>query len=123
MLPIGNSTMDIIKFVPGTLIDDFFTFGFIGGLVGYAYYIFSTREMKNHLISFWAVLYGILISGMLGGLLAIVFDRSLELSILVGLFNQILFLTITKAVARGEFWAVMRELLIKLLTAGTGGKK
>ncbi len=123
MLPITHTAQDLIQIIPNTLIDDFFFWGFIGGLVGYAWYQFSTREMKNHTIYFWTVLYGVLISGMLGGLLAIVFDRSLELSILVGLLNQILFLSITKAVAKGEFWNVMKQILIKLLTAGTGGTK
>lgn len=123
MLPIGHTTTDFIQLIPNTLIDDFFFFGFIGGLVGHAYYILSTRNMKNHIISFGVAAYGIIISGLLGGLLAIVFDRSLELSILVGLLNQILFLSIIKAVAKGEFWTAIKEVLIKLLTAGTGGPK
>lgn len=123
MLPIGQTTQDFIRIFPNTLIDDFFIFGFIGGIVGQAWYIFATRTMKNHIISIWAIIYGLIISGMLGGLLAIVFDRSLELSILVGLTNQLIFLAMIKSVMKGEFWTVMKDILVKLLTAGVGGKK
>lgn len=123
MLPIGHTTTNFIDFLPNTIIDDFFAFGFVGGLVGYAWYWWSTRSMKNHSVSVWAGIYGLIVSGALGGLLAIVFDRSLELSLLVGLTNQLVFLAITKAVAKGEFWTAIKEVLIKLLTAGTGGKQ
>lgn len=121
MFPIGNTTQDFIRFVPGTIIDDFFFFGFVGGIVGHMYYFFSMRGQNTH-VSFWVALYGIIVSGLLGGLLAIVFDRSIEVSILVGLLNQVVFLAMTKAVIKGDFWKVFKEILIKLLTGGVGGK-
>jgi hypothetical protein len=119
MIPIANSGTAIISIIPNSLVDDFFVFGFIGGIVGYAYYIFAIKDMIHHKTSFWFGMYGLIVSGMLGGLLAIVFDRSIELAILVGLLNQILFLSITRAVMQGDFWAVIKEVLVKLLTGGT----
>jgi len=117
----ATTIKDIIPILPNTMIDDFFFFGFLGGIVGYAYYIFATRDLDGHLKNkgrFWITLYGILISGLLGGLLAIVFDRSIELAILVGLTHQIIYMTLIKGVAKGEFWTAIKEVIVKLLTGG-----
>lgn len=115
-----ESTMSgvLINVIPGTLVDDFFFFGFLGGFVGYAYYTFVT---KNHHVmdkNIFVMLYGLIISGCLGGLLAIVFDRSIELSILVGLLHQFLYLSIIRLTETGEGWGTIKQILIKLLTAG-----
>ena len=115
-------TDQLINVIPNTMIDDYFFFGFVGGIVGYLYYLLATREMPNHKTHVGIAIYGVIVSGLLGGLLAIVFDRSIELAIIVGLLNQVMFLTIVKAVAAGEFWVVIKEILIKLLTGGIGGK-
>lgn len=110
---------DIFNFLPGSSIDDFFMFGFIAGCVGYLYYIYSERnDPKNHLK--WVIgLYGTILSGALGGLLAIVFDRNIAVSILVGLLNQLIYMALVRSAKSGDFWKVAKEVLIRYLTGGS----
>ena len=108
----------IINFLPDTMIDDFFVFGFLSGVVGYAYYLYTNKDdPKNH-ISFIAGFYGLFLSGCTGGLLAIVFDKSIEVSIIVGLLNQLVFMAMVKAAKNGDFLGVIKEILIRYLTGG-----
>lgn len=108
----------LITIIPNTMIDDFFFFGFLGGIVSYAYYLFTNKSDPNNDISGIAGFYGTLLSGCVGGLLAIVFDRAIELSILIGLLNQIIYMTFIKSAKSGKFFEVLKDILIKYLTAG-----
>lgn len=108
----------LIHIIPNTMIDDFFFFGFLGGIVSYAYYLFTNRNDPHNDINGIAGLYGTLLSGSVGGLLAIVFDRAIELSILIGLLNQIIYMAIIKSAKSGKFFDVLKDILLKYLTAG-----
>lgn len=115
---ISQTTNDIIRLIPGTLIDDFFIFGFLSGMVGYLYYLYTNYDdPKNHL-KLIVGFYGMLLSGSLGGLLAIVFDRSIEVSIIVGLLNQLIYMALVKSARSGTFWPVIKDVLIRYLTGG-----
>lgn len=111
-------TSNIVSFIPNSLVDDFATFGFLGGAVGYAWYLFTARnDPKNHL--HWIVgIYGVFLSGCLGALLAIAVDRSIELSIIVGLVNQLLYMAIVRSVKSEGFLKVLKQVLISMLTGG-----
>lgn len=112
------SPNDIVHFIPGSTVDDFFFFGFMGGLVSYAWYLFNARnDSKNHL-GFAAGIYGVFLSGCLGGLLAIAVDRAIEISIIVGLVNQVLYLAIIRSVKNGGIWTAIKEVLLTYLTKG-----
>ncbi len=114
----------LVYFLPNSMVDDFFVFGFLGGLVSYAWYLFTSRhDPKNHL-GILAGIYGVLLSGCLGGLLAIAIDRAIEISIFVGLLNQILYLAIIRSVKNDGFVSALKEIIISLLTGGLkkGGK-
>lgn len=109
---------DLVHFIPGSMVDDFFFFGFAGGLVSYAWYLFNARnDSRNHL-GWLAGLYGVFLSGCLGGLLAIAIDRAIELSIVVGLVNQVLYLAIVRSVKNGGFAKAIKEVLLTYLTKG-----
>ncbi len=113
-----NEPVHLIKFIPGTMVDDFFIFGFAAGVVGYLYYVYTNKDdPKNH-VKLIVGFYGMLLSGCLGGLLAIVFDRSIELSIIVGLLNQLIYMALVKSAKSGSFWPVIKDVLIRYLTAG-----
>ena len=93
------------------MVDDFFIFGFLGGVVSYAYYLFTTKnDPKNHLNGF-AGLYGTFLSGCVGGLLAVVFDRAIELSILVGLLNQIIYMAFLIAIFQAIIYIPAHPLM------------
>jgi len=112
------NTNDVVHFISGSTVDDFFFFGFIGGLVSYAWYLFNARnDSKNHL-GFWAGICGVFLSGCLGGLLAIAIDRAIELSIIVGLVNQVLYLAIMRSVKNGGLWTAIKEVILTYLTKG-----
>lgn len=112
--------MEIIKLIDGNMIDDFFFFGFIGGIVGYAYYLYTNRKDPRNHVSLVAGVIGIILSGSIGGLLAIVIDRRIELSIVVGLLNQLIYMALIKGAKNGDFWDVIKDIIIKYLTAGKG---
>ncbi len=101
-----------------TMIDEFAIFGFIGGIVGYAWYLWSNRHDPQNHMSLVAGIYGVFLSGCLGALLAIVFDRKIELSIIVGLTNQLIYMIIIRSVKKGEFWKSLRAILLNLLRGG-----
>ena len=109
----------IFTLIPESYIDDFFMFGFTAGMIGYLYYLYSARhDPKNHLS--WIIgLYGTILSGALGGLLAIVFDRSIEVSIIVGLLNQLIYMALVRSARNGDFWKVIKEVLLRYLSGGT----
>lgn len=108
----------ILTFIPDSYLDDFFFFGFVAGMVGYLYYLYTSRnDPKNH-VSLVAGFYGTILSGALGGLLAIVFDRSYEVSIIVGLLNQLIYMALLQSAKSGQFWNALRDVLIKYLTGG-----
>lgn len=110
----------LINLLPNTMIDDFFIFGFVAGLAGYAYYSFTNRnDPRNHL-GFKIGIYGTFLSGCVGGLLAIVFDRDIRLSILVGLLNQLIYMALAKAAKGKDFWGIIKDVLVRYLTAGQG---
>jgi hypothetical protein len=109
---------DFIKIIPNSPIDDFFFWGFIAGIIGYLYYVYVSRnDPKNHLNAI-AGIYGTILSGSLGGLLAIVFDKNIAVSIIVGLLNQLIYMALIRSVKSGDFWQVVKEVLIRYLTAG-----
>lgn len=112
------SEPNFINILPNTCLDDFFFFGFVAGVVGYAYYLFVEKnDPKNHL--HWLIgFYGAILSGSLGGLLAIVFDRNIGISILVGLMNQLIYMGLVRSVKGGDFVKVLKEVLVKYLTGG-----
>lgn len=112
------SEPNLIHILPNTCLDDFFFFGFVAGVVGYAYYLFVEKnDAKNHL--HWIIgLYGAILSGSLGGLLAIVFDRNIAISILVGLLNQLIYMGLVRSVKGGNFTKVLKEILVRYLTGG-----
>lgn len=109
----------IINFLPNMMIDDFFVFGFLAGVVGYAWYLYSSRnDPKNHLN--WVIgAYGTILSGAMGGLLAIVFDKNIGVSILVGLLNQLIYMALIRSAKSGDFWKVAKEVLIRYLSGGS----
>ena len=118
MDPISPIPNGILNPISGTMLDEFAIFGFIGGVIGYAWYSFTARnDPKNHMNIFVGI-YGTFLSGCLGSLLAIVFDRRIELSIIVGLTNQLLYLAITRAVKGGKFFSILKEVLIRMLSGG-----
>jgi hypothetical protein len=113
--------IDIIQLVQGQMIDDYFVFGFLGGVVSYMVYLWTNHtNPKNH-IGIIAGIYGVFLSGSLGGLLAIVFDKAIELSILVGLLNQIIYLAIIRSSKDNKILEALKDILIRYLTAGKGG--
>jgi predicted lipid-binding transport protein (Tim44 family) len=100
------------------MVDDFAIFGFIGGIFSYLIYAWVERnDPKNHM-SIWAGMYGTFLSGAVGGLLAIVFDSAIQVSIVVGFLNEIIYMSFLKAAKSGKFFGVFKELLIKYLTGG-----
>lgn len=107
-----------ISVVKGTMIDDFFIFGFIGGFFGYAYYLYVSRnDPKNHL--HWSIgLYGTVINGCLGGLFAIVWDQRIEHSIIVGMSTNLIYMAVTRAGKSSEFLGAIKEVFIRYLTGG-----
>lgn len=108
----------LINVLPNTMVDDFAFFGFLGGMVGYAWYLFTNRyDPKNHMNVFVGI-YGVLLSGCLGALLAVAVDRSIALSVIVGLVNQVLYIAIIRSVKNKNFLEGLRQILINLLTAG-----
>jgi hypothetical protein len=109
----------LISILPNSLVDDFFIFGFIGGIVSYMWYLYVERNDPSNHMSFTAGIYGTFLSGCVGGLLAIIFDKAIELSILVGLLNQIIYMSFLKAAKSGKFLTVLKDVLIRYLTAGT----
>ncbi len=118
MLNFGPMNTQIINIIPATYVDDFFVFGFLGGLVSYAWYLFTSRRDERNHLSILAGIYGVFLSGCLGGLLAIAIDRSIEISIIVGLLNQILYISIIRSVKNDGFIKALKEVLISLLTGG-----
>ena len=101
------------------MVDDFFLFGFAGGIFSYLWYLkVEMNDPKNHM-SIWAGIYGTFLSGGIGGLLAIVFDKAIALSVLVGFLNQIIYMSFLKAAKSGKFSSVLREVLIRYLTGGS----
>lgn len=114
----------LISILPGnTMIDDYFVFGFISGFLSFLYYRFLFRDDPHNHISFLSGTYGAILSGSLGGLLAIVFDNNIAVSIFAGLTNQILYLAILKSTKHGDFWPVIKEIIIKLLGGSLPVKK
>lgn len=119
---IMNKEFEMFLLLPNNPIDDFFLWGFVSGLVGYAYFLYTERNdttKEKRKVGFIASLYGVFLSGCVGGLLAIVFDRSYQISIVVGLLNQLIYLALVKAAKSGNFVAVIKEILVQYLTAGT----
>jgi hypothetical protein len=111
---------NLINVIQNSCIDDFFFFGFISGILGDLIYRLAVKQ-KDDKLTFSAVivsLYGTILSGALGGLLAIVFDKDIRISILVGLLNQIIYNGMIRSVKSGNFWLIIKELLIKILTGG-----
>lgn len=116
---MSGAVPNFINLIPNTPVDDFFFFGFIGGIVSYAYYLFLNRNEKtNQSMGLMIGIYGTLLSGCIGGLLAVVFDRAIELSIIVGLLNQIIYMALVKSAKNDHFWQILRDILIKFLTVG-----
>lgn len=110
--------MSLINFIPDTMIDDYFFFGFLGGTIGYLWYWFTNHtDPKNHIHAI-AGIYGTLLSGLLGGLLAIVFDKAIEVSIVVGLLNQLIYMALMKSARSNDMWGVIKEVLVRYLTGG-----
>ena len=109
---------DFPTLLPNTMIDDYFIWGFISGFIGYLYYLYSSRnDPDNHL--HWMIgLYGTILTGSLGGLLAIVIDRRIEISIIVGLTANLIYMGIVRAGKSNQFFTAMREVLIRYLTGG-----
>lgn len=82
--------IDTIREIP---LITFFLFGFLGGLVGKAFVYFIKIENENASIRsgiYYAV--GITLSGLMGGLLAIVIDKQIQFSIVVGIFTEFVYL-------------------------------
>lgn len=111
-------TENLVSIIPNSMVDDFFIFGFTAGMLSYAYYLFTNRNDPNNHVSVAAGFYGTILSGALGGLLAIVFDRSIALSIIVGLLNQVIYMAFLKSAKSGKFWEVFKDMLVKYLTGG-----
>lgn len=111
-------TNQIIFLLPNSMVDDFAIFGTIGAIVSYLYYAWVERDdPKNHM-SIIAGIYGTLLSGALGGLLAIVFDSAIQVSIIVGFLAEVIYMSFLKTAKSGKFSSVFKELLLKFLTGG-----
>lgn len=115
---MDNVIVDIFNFIPNSIIDDFFMFGFMSGTVGYLWYLYTSRNDKGNHLSWLIGLYGTVLSGLLGGLLAIVFDRDIRLSIIIGLLNQLIYMALVRSAKSGDFWKVIKEVLVRYLTGG-----
>ena len=109
----------LIFLLPNSMVDDFFVFGFLGGMVSYAWYLFVERNDPNNHMSIMAGIYGIFLSGCVGGLLAIVIDKAIELSVLIGLLNQVVYMSFLKSAKNGKFLDVLKEVVIRYLSGGT----
>lgn len=109
-------TPHLINIIPNTLIDDFFFFGFLGGIIGYASYLLKVSKDKHQDKVEWITgIYGVFLSGCVGGLLAIVFDKAIEVSILVGLLNQVIYLALIKSAKNDRIWQALKEVAVKVL--------
>jgi hypothetical protein len=87
-------------------------------MVSYLYYAWVERnDPKNHM-SILAGIYGTTLSGSLGGLLAIVFDQAIRVSIIVGFLAEVIYMSFLKAAKSGKFFGILKELLLKYLTGG-----
>ncbi len=110
---------EFISVIPKSMVDDFFMVGFASAFIGYLYYLYLFRHDPKNQIGFLLGIYGAFLSGCIGGMLAIVFDKALELSIVVGLFSQIIYMALLKSIRGKKFFEIVREILVKYLTAGT----
>lgn len=115
---LNTQPSQIVYFIQDSFLDDFFLFGFVSGIVGYLYYVYVSKNDPNNHVSRVAGVYGTLLSGALGGLLAIVFDRNYGISILVGLFNQLIYMALLQSAKSKNFWSAIKEVIIKYLTGG-----
>lgn len=112
----GSVPEQLIHVIPNSYIDDFFLVGYISGMVGYAWYLYTNKnDPKNH-ISIFAGFYGTILSGALGGLLAIAIDRSYAISIIVGLLNQLIYMALLRSARSKVFWEAIRDVFIKYIT-------
>lgn len=110
--------VDIFNFIQNSPIDDFFCFGFLGGVIGYLYYRFTSKSDDGNHLNLLIGLYGTILSGSLGGLLAIVFDKDIRLSIVVGLLNQMIYMALVRSAKSDDVWKVIRDVLVRYLTGG-----
>ena len=108
----------LITILPNSLVDDFFVFGFAGGVISYAWYLFVERNDPTNHMSLVAGMYGTFLSGCVGGLLAIVFDKAIELSIIIGLLNQVIYMAFLKSAKSGKFFDVLKDVVVRYLTGG-----
>lgn len=90
----------MIEFLITNFYIKYFLFGFVGGFIGKAFSYFWKIEHKEsegvHTGKYYAT--GILLSGLMGGLLAIVVDQSVEFAILVGIFVDIAYTIFMKRI-------------------------
>lgn len=93
----------------------YFSWGFLSAVVSYLYYQLVVDKIKQKPFQ---VLYGLFLSGCVGGLLAVVFDRSIAVSIIIGFVHQVLYTAILKTAKGGKLFEVIKEILVKYLTAG-----
>ena len=112
-------TDQIVFLIPNSMIDDFAIFGFIGGILSYSWYLYVERNDPRNHMSIFAGIYGVFLSGGIGALLAVIFDKAIWLSALVGLLNQVIYMSFLKAAKSGKFFDVLKEVLIRYLSGGT----
>lgn len=109
----------VLQSLKGNEPEHFLFWGFISGFVGYAYYLFASRnDPKNHLN--WLVgLYGTFLTGCAGALFALIIDQKIAYSILVGMFTNLIYMAMIRAAKSNEFLKAVKEVFIRYLTGGT----
>lgn len=101
----------IIKFMQS--IDQYFLYGFGSAMVSYLYYTLVATHNKEHM-PVWQGIYGTIISGFVGGFMAMALDRSIYLSIVVGFMHQIIYMAMIKTGTNKRFFSVLSEMIVKL---------
>ena len=102
-----------------TTLIDFFFWGAFAGAVGHAYYLLVRGMEKGADGGTWMeAIAGVLLSSLMGGLFAVVFDRAIPVSIMVGAFTYFIFRSFLKAFQNDSVSSAIREVLIKLLGGG-----
>ena len=94
--------MELLIVLADNFYIKYFLAGFIGGLIGKAFAYFWKFENNEsdiiHSNRYYAI--GIFLSGLMGGLLAIVVDQRIEFAILVGIFTDIAYTIFIKRIKR-----------------------
>jgi len=99
-------------------ISDFFFWGFVSGLVGYGVYLMMDYK-KQMTIDNRMLMHplGLILNGLMAGLFAIVFDHSIERSILIGALFIFIFPGLLELIKSGKIKAVIEKIILDIFTS------